>query len=315
MAPAQPVNPAAALAAAAASAVTANTAADVINNAIDNNVSIDFVTARAAARAAATTATTAANYINLNYYADVRDAAYADADYARNAADDIIYDAYVAATDAATAIADTNARNAAYNAADAAYNATDTAKTNALTAAQNALTAADRELVVPLSSTCFPANTLISTNQGNIVIQNLDPKIHTIRNKKIELITKTITQDKYLVCFEKDSLGKNLPSEKTIITKNHLIYYKGSAIIAKDFVNVFENVKKVKYNGEVLYNVLLKEHDKMMVNNLICETLHPDNIIGHLYKDISSMSQIEQQKIIKEYNDYCIKYNTFSKKR
>ena len=168
---------------------------------------------------------------------------------------------------------------------------------------------------VPLSSTCFIANTLISTNQGNIAIQNLDPEIHTIRNKKIELITKTVTQDKYLVCFEKDSLGKNLPSEKTIITKNHVIYYKGSEMKAKNFINKFENVKKIKYNGEMLYNVLLKEHDKMIVNNLICETLHPENKIGELYKVLSKMSQIEQQKFIKEYNDYSIKNNIFSSKR
>jgi len=112
-----------------------------------------------------------------------------------------------------------------------------------------------------------------------------------------------------LVCFEKDSLGKNLPSEKTIITKNHLIYYKGSAIKAKVFINKFENVKEIKYNGEVLYNVLLKEHDKMMVNNLICETLHPDNMIGKLYKFISNLSKIEQQEMIISYNDYVIKNN------
>ena len=171
------------------------------------------------------------------------------------------------------------------------------------------------KIEVPLSSTCFPANTLISTNQGNIAIQNLNPEIHTIRNKKIELITKTITQDKYLVCFEKDCLGKNFPSEKTIITKNHLIYYKGSTMKAKYFINKFENVKKIKYNGEILYNVLLKHHDKMMVNNLICETLHPDNKIGELYKVLSKMSQTEQQKFIKEYNNYSIKNNIFSSKR
>ena len=27
----------------------------------------------------------------------------------------------------------------------------------------------------------------------------------------------------------------------------------------------------------MLYNVLMEEHDKMVVNNLICETLHPEN--------------------------------------
>jgi hypothetical protein len=117
-----------------------------------------------------------------------------------------------------------------------------------------------------------------------------------------------------LVCFEKDSLGKNTPSEKTIITKNHLIYYKGTAMIAKDFINKFENVNKVKYTGEVLYNVLLKDHDKMMVNNLICETLHPENKIGQLCKVLSEMTTTEQEELIKKHNDYCIKNNIFSKK-
>jgi len=166
-----------------------------------------------------------------------------------------------------------------------------------------------------ISNICFPANTLISTNQGNIAIKDLDPKIHTIRNKKIELITKTVTQDKYLVCFEKDSLDKNVPSEKTIITKNHLIYYKGSAMKAKDFINKFDNVKKIKYNGEALYNVLLKEHDKMMVNNLICETLHPENKMVELYKILSKLSVADQKQVIKKYNDYSIKNNIFSSKR
>jgi uncharacterized delta-60 repeat protein len=168
---------------------------------------------------------------------------------------------------------------------------------------------------VPISNICFPANTLISTNQGNIAIQYLDPKIHTIRNKKIQLITKTVTQDKYLVCFEKDSLDKNVPSEKTIITKNHGIFYKGKMIYAKEFINKFDNVKKIKYTGETLYNVLLKEHDKMMVNNLICETLHPENKMVELYKILSKLSVADQKQVIKEYNDYSIKNNIFSSKR
>ena len=52
-----------------------------------------------------------------------------------------------------------------------------------------------------------------------------------------------------------------------------------------------------------------------MINNLICETLHPENKIVELYKILSKMPEIEQGKIIKEYNDYCIKNKTFSKKR
>jgi uncharacterized delta-60 repeat protein len=169
--------------------------------------------------------------------------------------------------------------------------------------------------IIPLSSTCFLAKTPINTNQGIINIEDLDPKKHTIRSNKIEMITKTITQDKYLVCFEKDSLGNNLPSQKTIISKNHLIYYKGKEMKAKDFINEFENVYKIKYNGEILYNVLLKNHDKMIVNNLICETLHPENRICEFYKVLSTMSHKDQQIMIKQYNEYSIKNKIFSSKK
>ena len=44
--------------------------------------------------------------------------------------------------------------------------------------------------------------------------------------KKIVAVTKTITLDDYLVCFEKDSLGTNVPCEKTIISENHKLFYK-----------------------------------------------------------------------------------------
>ena len=167
----------------------------------------------------------------------------------------------------------------------------------------------------PLSSTCFPAGTLITTNQGQIPIDKINKEIHTIRDKKIVEITQTIAQNKYLVCFEKDSLGINLPSKKTIITKNHCIFYKGKMLKAKDFINKFENVKKIKYNGEILYNVLMEEHDKMMVNNLICETLHPENGIAKLYKDLKNCNQEQKLQFIKKYNEYVIKNKVFSSKK
>ena len=62
------------------------------------------------------------------------------------------------------------------------------------------------------------------------------------------------------------------------MSKEHKIYYKGRMIEAKHFVGHFNNkVKYVYYSDDVLYNVLLRQHDKMIVNNLIVETLHPLN--------------------------------------
>lgn len=166
----------------------------------------------------------------------------------------------------------------------------------------------------PISNICFIAKTPILTNQGLINIENIDSDIHTIRNKKIVAITKTITQDKHLICFEKDSLDKNIPSKKTIMSKNHVIYYKGNVVKAKDFIGKFENVYKIKYSGEVLYNVLMETHDKMMVNNIICETLHPENQIAKIYRTLPSLSFNVQQEYIKKYNEAYIKHSCSSKK-
>jgi len=166
----------------------------------------------------------------------------------------------------------------------------------------------------PISNICFLAGTLITTNQGIVPIENINPKIHTIRNKPIQYITKTVTQDKYLVCFEKDALGPNIPSQKTIITKKHMIFYKGEMIQAKHFLSNFERVYKIPYNREVLYNVLMEDHNKMVVNNLICETLHPGNGIAKLYRHLEMLKPSEQHSFIEGYNNYCTEANIFTSK-
>ena len=167
----------------------------------------------------------------------------------------------------------------------------------------------------PVSNICFPAGTLINVDQGRIPIETINAGLHTIRNKKIVDVTKTVSQDNYLVCFEKDALANNIPSEKTVISKNHKLFYKGAMIQAKEFLGKCENVHRVKYTGEVLYNVLMEEDDKMIVNNLICETLNPENGIAKLYTMMKNMSPEDQETSIKLYNAYCIKNNVFSSKK
>jgi len=153
-----------------------------------------------------------------------------------------------------------------------------------------------------ISNICFPAGTPIVTNQGNIPIEHLNPKIHTIRNKKIVTITKTINVDKHLVCFEKHALDYNIPSQKTIISKNHKIFFNKKMRQAKEFIGLFENVYKIKYNGEILYNVLMEDYDKMVVNNLVCETLHPENSIAKLYYFLQEINPSDHEIIIQKIN-------------
>jgi hypothetical protein len=134
---------------------------------------------------------------------------------------------------------------------------------------------------VPVEPICVPANTPIKTDQGYIMIQNINTKVHTIRGQQIIAITKSINPEKKLVRFNKHSLAINCPNNTTIMTNHHLVSYKGKFIKAKEFVGKAQGVDLIDYNGEILYNVLLKTHSTMEVNNMILETLHPENKVAH----------------------------------
>ena len=62
--------------------------------------------------------------------------------------------------------------------------------------------------------------------------------------------------------------------------------------------------KKIKYDGELLYNILMEDHEKLNVNNLVCETLHPDHEIAKLYKNNYS----------DEYTNTVVMFMNYSKK-
>ena len=153
---------------------------------------------------------------------------------------------------------------------------------------------------------CFPKGTPVSTNLGDVAIEKLSPDKHTIRGHNIVAITQSRPLQKHIVCFEKDALSKNVPSQQTLCSMEHKVFYKGEMTKARNLVDLCENVTFIPYNGETLFNVLLKKHDKMMINNLICETLHPENIAAKIsqMKDMQKKNKAIQEltKIIKENN-------------
>ena len=167
--------------------------------------------------------------------------------------------------------------------------------------------AVNRNPPIP-SNICFPGNTPVKTDQGEIAISKINSNVNTIRGKKIVAITQTISNEKYLVCFEKDAIAKNVPSQNTLISMEHKLYYKGFMKKADWFVRNFYNVTFVPYTGEVLYNVLLENHETMIINNLICETLHPKNKISKIYNFMDALSKGEHGYFTSIIN------NTFCKK-
>jgi hypothetical protein len=159
---------------------------------------------------------------------------------------------------------------------------------------------------IPIFPICFPAGTPIQTDQGIIAIERINPDIHTINKKPIIDITKTITLDKYLIGFKKNALEKNYPTDNTLMSQEHKVYYQGKMREAKTFLSKFEKVVKVKYNGEILYNVLMEDYSQMRVNNLICETLHPDSTVAKLYTKKGKYTDDVRDNIIVVMLKECI---------
>ena len=165
---------------------------------------------------------------------------------------------------------------------------------------------------IPAADICFPAGTPIVTDSGIIAIENLKEGVDTINGDAIVAVTKTVSMDNYMVCFGKDSLDSGMPSKKTVMSKDHKVLYKGKMIEAYKFVGHFDGIKKVAYDGEILYNVLLEDYGKMNVNNMICETLHPKNIIAKLHTN--GYSDEFKNKIVVLMNDSISKKNVMAYK-
>lgn len=154
-------------------------------------------------------------------------------------------------------------------------------------------------LPIPISDTCFPANTLVKTDQGNFPIEKINPKMHTIAGISIKQITRTISTTNYLILFEPLSVDWDKPTRPTIMTPEHRIYYKGRMIEAREWLNRGKKIKKIRYRGEILYNVLMDSEKPMImnVNGLQTETLNPKNFIS-LVSDNKSFFMDDKERYV-----------------
>jgi len=142
-----------------------------------------------------------------------------------------------------------------------------------------------------LANICFPAGTLINTDQGAIAIERLLPGKHTIKGKHIAHITRTQSTDAYLIQIQKGALERNSPDRTTVMSKDHKILFKGQLVPADRFLKHSKLVKRVKYEGELLYNVLMAEYGIMQVHNMTCETLDPCSPIACDYQGVTYKAQ------------------------
>ena len=158
----------------------------------------------------------------------------------------------------------------------------------------------------PVSNICFVKDTMIQTDSGLKKIQDITTN-DTIDNIEVTGITKTINNNiNHLIQIKKNAFRKNVPSKDIIVTRSHKININGETKKAYDLLNIGNHkISKIPYNGEVLYNILLETYRFIKVQNVYMETLHPNNKIARLHKDVLWNNNIEQhvkESMVKKVN-------------
>ena len=113
---------------------------------------------------------------------------------------------------------------------------------------------------------CFPAGTLVYTDQGEIAIEKINTSINTINNMSIDKITKTFSSDSKLVLIKKDAFSLNKPIRDTLTSCLHKFRHNGVITEAYKLING-KTIQFADYKGQALYNVLLKTWEFIKVNN------------------------------------------------
>ena len=151
---------------------------------------------------------------------------------------------------------------------------------------------------------CFLGSTKVQTDQGKIRFDELTTD-NTIDGQKIKQVVKVINSDDNLIFIRKHAFAKKVPSQNTYISRNHGVYLDDSFIQEKDLepqvheliyhiagknlvrarnlikMGAVTEVKRGK--KDALYNILLETHSTMIVNNIPCETLNPNDPMSQKY--------------------------------
>ena len=59
----------------------------------------------------------------------------------------------------------------------------------------------------------------------------------------------------------------------------------------------------------------MEKYNKVIVNNLICETLNPENTIAQLHKILQTLPPEKQINTINQFNEHVMKHKTYSSKK
>ena len=135
-----------------------------------------------------------------------------------------------------------------------------------------------------LGDICFLGDTKVDTDQGKIRFDKLTTK-NTINGNKIKQIIRVINADDNMIFIKKHSLGYNIPNQNTYISRNHGIILQDVHAIKNNLINLVrarelinnQTITEIMRKNDLLYNVLLEKYSYMIINNMMCETLNPND--------------------------------------
>ncbi len=159
---------------------------------------------------------------------------------------------------------------------------------------------------VPSWVACFNGDAMILTDQGKIMIKDINKDIHTIKKRKILGLVQCHFDNKGGFLIPKDGIEKNVPDRDTKIGWWHRIWYKGKLRLISRLYNKGKLPKLIPIdgNGETFYTIYLEVYGKMKVNNILAETLNTDSHVCHYYNKfgLTEMSHQEQLNFFRKKN-------------
>jgi len=95
-----------------------------------------------------------------------------------------------------------------------------------------------------------------------------------------------------------------------VMSGNHRVVVNGQMKMARELLKArsvgfgakMHSINAIRYDGQPMYNVLMEDYNVILVNNMVCETLDPDNKMADLHAHLKYMSHERQQMLVSKFN-------------
>ena len=143
---------------------------------------------------------------------------------------------------------------------------------------------------------CFHKDTVISTDQGDVLITHLTNN-HTIDGHRVIYVLQSPEKPSQLVKIEPHAFGKNLPSKELLLTRNHTVTINNIPNPIAYYINKI-TITQIDNNDNV-YNIMLLNKKHCKVHNLDCDVINVSTEqLRVLYKIINNQNSNKNNRLL-----------------